>query len=274
MEQGVLYVCSGDAYHREARRSAQSVREVMPDVSIGIISNRDTCGNVFDVEVEIENAKESIYDKSNNIHRSPFEKTIYLDTDTYITTSINTLFDLLESNDLAAAHAPRLSFSEEDEYPDLDIPDAFPQYNTGVIAFRDTGAVQELFHEWRQFAAEHRANGFETDQMAFRKALYGSDCNFVTLRQEYNCLIYFGQYLNGPVKIVHGHGDLEEIAEILNEETRSRTFIKVFNNKVILVDEKSRSTPELFIDSIKTEGILQTLRRVWRYIRRDARFKD
>jgi len=273
MSRGILYILTGDEYLNQARRSAKSVREVMPEVPIAIITDIDDPGDIFDTVILIENPCHSLFDKVQNIQRTPFEETIYIDVDTVVTAPIGELFDLLDSHDLAVAHAPRQSFSDKSWFIDHGVPEAFPQFNTGVLVFKKSPAAQKVLDNWKDLANAHREAGIETDQMAFRKVIYESDANIVTLRQEYNCLIYFGQHLKGPAKVVHGRGNLENAAVELNKVTRHRTFVQSYHT-FQLVDEKSRSASQLFIDSLRIDGVLATLRRIGRYLRRDTRFKN
>ena len=54
MEEGLLYISADDAYLDDARESAQSAKAVMPETPIGIITDSDTPGDMFDVVVEME----------------------------------------------------------------------------------------------------------------------------------------------------------------------------------------------------------------------------
>jgi len=64
-----------------------------------------------------------------------------------------------------------------------EIPEAFPQLNTGVFLFRGTPAVLELLRAWS--AAFHEA-GLKKDQVTLRELLWLSDLRLHVLPPEYN----------------------------------------------------------------------------------------
>ena len=79
------------------------------------------------------------------------------------------------------------------------------------------------------------------DQPFFRVAAYYGDVRIATLTREYNCKFRGQGYLNGKVKILHGHVNLElapsranAAAAVLNKSVRPRVYIagKVFEQKL------------------------------------------
>lgn len=62
-----------------------------------------------------------------------------MDTDTYLVDTIDSIFDILERFDIAAPHAP----IEEDEF--VNITDAFPEMNSGVIVYRKNEKQKNYF---------------------------------------------------------------------------------------------------------------------------------
>ena len=136
---GILYVATGDKFVSEAAESARSLKSHM-DVPVALITDQPEAPGVFNQLISIENPQYGFGDKVMNIHRSPFEKTVFVDNDTYFADEISEVFDLLDQYQLAAAHSPwRIA------HPLPDTPDAFTEYNTGVIAFRDCPETDLLF---------------------------------------------------------------------------------------------------------------------------------
>jgi hypothetical protein len=86
--RGVLYVATSDEFIEEANSSARSVREVMPDVSIAIVSDRDVKSNVYDFCIKLDSPEYGFGDKILAMKQTPFEKTLYLDADTYVQSSV------------------------------------------------------------------------------------------------------------------------------------------------------------------------------------------
>jgi hypothetical protein len=157
------------------------------------------------------------------------ERVLFLDTDTRICGGIADLFELLDSFGLAAAHAPiRLDPRQPGSLAGR-VPASFPELNTGVIAFRRTPAVAELFERWRQLHLEILRSldrGTVGDQSTFRVALYESEVRFTVLQPEDNCRFVFATYVQGPVRILHGRGaDLERLEMELNAISGPRVFV-------------------------------------------------
>lgn len=65
----------------------------------------------------------------------PDDRNLYLDVDTYVCGEVDELFELLDSFDIGATYGLRPQ-SEE-----TNIPDSFPELNTGVLVYRDTNPV-------------------------------------------------------------------------------------------------------------------------------------
>jgi hypothetical protein len=70
------------------------------------------------------------------------------------------------------------------------------------------------------------------DQPFFRAALYYSEARVATLTREYNCKFRGQGYLNGPVKVLHGHVDfqfdsrqLSQATRVLNASLKPRVYI-------------------------------------------------
>jgi hypothetical protein len=79
-----------------------------------------------------------------------------------------------------------------------------PTINGTWICSSSPGEWGDLY---KAFLKE-KPNQAINDQPFFRVAAYKGDIRIATLTREYNCK-YRGQgYLNGPVKIIHGHIDL------------------------------------------------------------------
>jgi hypothetical protein len=62
------------------------------------------------------------------------------------------------------------------------------------------------------------------DQASFRAAAYLSELRIATLSPEYNCRFPFPTSVCGEVKILHGHAEPAELAEIGRLLNRKRGF--------------------------------------------------
>jgi len=112
---------------------------------------------------------------------SPWQHTLFLDTDTYVTTDLGHLFEMLEDGFDLLAH----QLFEGHNYGLEGVPDAFPEFNTGVIGFRNTPDVQRFFEDWNTWYGRY-VPSITCDQRSFRKAVYLSGLRHSVLTPEYN----------------------------------------------------------------------------------------
>lgn len=222
-DRGVLYITSGKDFISKAEKSAESVKSQHPELPITIYADREVDHRAFDDVRSIE----SFEDPGDSIlteKHFPYEENLFLDSDTLVTGDIGDLFELLEQSDLAAAHNPGRERWDSKLWKQIDhsLPDAFPEYNAGVIVYRDTESVRELFKNWDEI---YQSLGFHLNQPAFRIALYESDITPMTLPPEYNFMIHTVGYACGPVRIFHqgtSEKDLAQFAEIVNSSSQRR----------------------------------------------------
>ncbi len=204
--------------------SARSVRRHLPGVPIVLYTDQtDLPAGVFDEVRRIENPRHSFIDKIAPLCETPFERTIFLDTDTLACAPFDDLFTLLDRFELAAAHAPY-----RHDRPFVT-PNCFAELNTGVLAYRRSPAMIALFQDWlRLYEEEVAATGrMDSDQPAFREALYRSALPVYVLPPEYNLRTVMPAAVGRcQVRIIHGRGpDMEELARWVNASHRIRLFL-------------------------------------------------
>jgi hypothetical protein len=142
---------------------------------------------------------------------------------------------MLDRFDCALTHEEYLSTDWNGSYPRPDIPVSFPEFNTGLMAYRRSPATAALFKEWAElYHAFSIANpGVPTnDQPFFREAAYFGEARIATLGREYNCKFRGQGYLNGPVKLLHGHVKFQmqhsymaKIAALMNRKLKPRVYV-------------------------------------------------
>ncbi|GGI95671.1 hypothetical protein GCM10008995_02190 [Halobellus salinus] len=265
--EGILYIATGKKYINEAVTSARSLEEHMPDIPISIISNREPDSDIFDTVFTVDNPSYSFKDNVDYLRKSPYDKTIFLDSDTYVCRDISELFELLEQFDIAAAHdTGRRHKLYKDDNIEVRAPDSFPMYNSGVVIFSDNIEIDNLFDKWEDIYYRHtdKASGI-VNQPSFREALYKTDVRIATLPPEYNCRLPYPTYLRGEVKIIHGRtSNFEAIEQILNEEpTESRrTFLNFSGRKnphILRLDlDKWQYRQRSLFESLFNRGIKET----------------
>ena len=239
---GILYVAAGATYRAEAVFSARSVKAVWPEIPIAIKTDGQVDSDCFD-QIDYISDSPSGLAKVRHVVETPFERTLFLDTDTCCLHPMPELFGILDRFDLAAAHeAGRFStrweagievFIRSDE-----IPECFPEFNTGVMAFRRGAATTNLLRHWLVLCEEARraAIPHRQDQPSFRRAIYESGLNVAVLPPEYNFRLVCSGFARGPIKLIHGRwnygpiGNTPEqifatLARTFNENEGPRTFV-------------------------------------------------
>lgn len=237
--RGVVYIATGRKFVDEALISAHSVRKQMPELPITLFTDiKELAVNPpepVDQVILITGVTKSCLDKMYPLLDTPYEKTLFLDTDTYVCDRIDDVFDALDRYDVAAAHPPFRV-----QYEISGIPDCFPEPNTGVIAFRRSAEAFEVIKQWpveyeKQLASDVKPRH---DQHSFRAALYFSTARFLVLPHEYNFRSIGPNFAGkgSKVKIIHGrHACFEKLEKRLNKNLDYRVFLihpmKVFTQE-------------------------------------------
>jgi hypothetical protein len=242
--QGIVYSCAGEKYIEEALCSARSSlrHNRLPHV---LFTSADVEREQDMSIVRFEPSANAYADKIANMRRSPFERTIYLDTDTFVVDEIVHLLQLLDHFDLAVAHDPSRRGGG-----DREVPAAFCEFNTGVIAWRASDRIEAFMRAWEEtyiawladepFAGAARASarrrarlvpgrspswGGAADQPAFRRCAWEHDIRLFVLPPEYNLRLGEPSTLVDPVRVIHGrHSDYDSLALRINDTQGPRTW--------------------------------------------------
>ena len=227
---GILYSCSGESFIAEAVRSARSSlrHNALPHLLFA-------SGEVERVEglsvARFEPSANPYVDKIANIRRSPFERTIYLDSDTFVVDEITHLLALLDHYDIAVAFAPAYR-----GLADPEVPKAFYEFNTGVLAWRASERMSAFMRSWEEtyvawlhdepFAGAGKASrGRRADQPAFRRCAWQHGLRLFVLAPEYNFRLGYPATVVERVRVIHGaHPDHEALARRVNERQLPRTW--------------------------------------------------
>jgi hypothetical protein len=187
--EGILYIAAGEKYIRAAIRAAESVRKYCPGLSIHLFADwQNYQGFDFDQNPFPFTSAENI----SNPHRrskvdylplTPFDRTLYLDTDTRLNDNITSIFSVLERFDIALAHDYHRNTQNSLGAWRIELPQAFPPFNGGVILYRKTPAVIEFLKSWSD---NYKEAGLRHDQPTLRELLWLSNLRLATLPPEYN----------------------------------------------------------------------------------------
>jgi hypothetical protein len=238
--QGLIYVAKGERYVAQARVSARSAKALMPGVHITLFSDNAAPDlEPFDQNIPLESCGDPYRDKILCMARSPYASTLFLDVDTYVCSDLGELWPLLRQYDIAAAHAPNRIAHGEHVHPFLRaLPPSFPEFNTGVLLYRQSAAVSELMSSWlASYDLVDGASLPSKDQPPFRLAMHNSvSIRHVTLIPEYNCRIGMAGFINRPVSILHAvrtEPEFEHIAATVARELGER-----WNARVVFLADK------------------------------------
>lgn len=240
-EKGVVYVATGKKFVDEALISVRSVKKQMPEMSVSLFTDLHELVSAppegVDSVFHLEEVTKSCLDKMYPLIETPYERTLFLDTDTFLCERVDELFDVLDRFDIAAAHPPYRV-----QYTIPHIPECFPEPNTGVIVFRKNDAALVVLKRWpeeykAQLASDRKPHH---DQHSFRAALYSSRARFLVLPQEYNFRSIGPNFAGkgSKVKIIHGrHASFEKVAARLNANLDYRVFLsnpfRVFTHELL-----------------------------------------
>lgn len=280
--RGIIYYATGEDYIDEAICSARSVKNYN-DIHITIFTDRHNLqSECFDQIETIEPGEYPFYDRIKYFKQTPYDRTLHLDTDTIITGNILPIFDMLDRFDVVAAiNESRNTASKNHRFEtvNIDAPDSFPEYQCGVIGFRDTEQVESLLDDWQSRYLPYR-NKNVLDQPFFRESLYNNDVNIGTLPSEYNALLYLGGYFEQKIKIIHFGGtkpkefalpfiNYKPIDELISEINQPAPNKPVPTKRVIFYDclnriqvrnvAEPRSIIPRMIQSINYNGIRRTI---------------
>ena len=149
-----------------------------------------------------------------------------MDTDILFAANVEELFELLERFDFIAAHDV-WRFGR-----DVGVPESVPEFNCGVMGFRDSSPWQELQRDWESLLLKQRETGGELlDQACLREAFYRSSVRPYVLTSEYNFRLIYPNLVGNlaKVKIIHGrHHRWRELVELINRSNHPRLWAGSF----------------------------------------------
>lgn len=281
MTSGAIYIITQDPrYVGLLENSAASLKRAMPGLPITAFSQFPIESPCIDSVVRVSPSRDGCYDKARLMLESPYERTLFIDADTYVLEPVDELFALLDHFDCAATHEEYLNTDWDNRYPRRDIPASFPEYNTGILAFNRSDRVRSVLGQWsvlyEDFLRTH-PNEAINDQPFFRAAVYFGSVRIATLSREYNCKFRGQGYLNGRVKILHGHvnfqlpqAQVERVTRVMNASKLPRVYIagKVFEQKVagrLFGNRKARlvgqfSDPRRLVLQVKARRLRQAVK--------------
>lgn len=187
---GVIFATTGENYTELAARAAQSVKECCPGLEVDLFTDQQIDMPVFDRIHQLEDPWHR--SKMDAMIASRFDKTLYLDADLFVIADIRDVFEVLDRFDMAMTQDPIRNGVRCHTFWRKTLPNAFPQFNGGVVAYRRTPEVNDLLRSW---SSAVRENDFKRDQPVLRELVWDSTLRIATLPQEYNLMRFKGLYL-------------------------------------------------------------------------------
>jgi hypothetical protein len=232
---GIMYSAFGEKHIAEAARAARSSLQHndIPHLIFAAGEVREPPPGVTVVGFEPISSAPFV-DRIANMRRSPFERTLCLDTDTFVVDQMVGVLELLDHYDLALAQAPAYRGLHDPE-----VPAAFPEFNCGVVAWRSSTSVAAFLKSWeetyRAWLIEDVLPGIDGephpsrtgigDQPAFRRCAWQHGMRVATLPPEYNLRLGFQTTVVDRVRLLHGHTNrYEKLARQYNSKILPRTY--------------------------------------------------
>lgn len=236
---GVIYIATGAKYADEAAASLATLRRHELDLPATLFTDVPGARGAFTSVVRVEDPKSHprkvFHAKVAYTAHTPYERTLFLDTDTHVCGTLREVFAVLDRFEVAGVHAPNRVPGRHKGIPQY-VPDTFAQLNSGVLLYRKSRRTSAFLADWLRRYHEHDFPHFFGDQQELREALWDSDIQLGVLSTEWNCRFQFGVAVQGPVKILHGrHPDMDLVERRINERPRRvRTFVNADFDPVVL----------------------------------------
>lgn len=221
MKRGVLYFASGEKYLKECIRSVKSFKKLHKNIPVCLItSDKDFKSRYFDIISTIEDLDSPFKTKVFALSKSPFEYTLFVDTDITFLQPVYELFDFLYTYDIGIANRVKCKWTTTPTFIDYIDP---LNYNTGVVLYRRNGKVDQFFEVWKELVFKQDASkitaGVFCDQhyfnhMVFEKKIQSSlNLKIVEIpNKKYNARPFLLRQLKldnqyHEIKILHMHID-------------------------------------------------------------------
>ena len=217
--RGILYIAFGARWVAEAKQSISSLRRVST-LPIAVVTDEPwQVGAMPDHFVTREKIAGWASKPQYMYAGSPFEHTLFMDTDTIALSDPERIFGLLQHYDIGVRFGGPLLR----EPPFLEF---HTQCNSGVVLYKKSPDVAECFANWNRLYAKARADISATgdsrglnDQRYLSIAIAQSRARPVHLAEALNFAIFETIYTYSPVVILHGRDrHLHQIGDSINRK--------------------------------------------------------
>lgn len=190
-QRGVIYLASGGrSYLGELLTSLRSLRSHEPNLPVTVFSRYDLPSGVDCQHVKFDTEHHPLKEKVMVLPQSPYEETLFLDTDTTVLAPISPIFDFLKDLDFAVGNMFEADWTvQPPKFLNLVKPG---DYNTGVLVFNSSPATKAFLEKWKEAVLPQDPKdmwaGHNCDQDYFNK--------IVTAGAPEACGLQFGPFPN------------------------------------------------------------------------------
>lgn len=194
---GILYCAVGSKYEKQAIHSYSTALKLNTSLKASIYTDIKTSEKLWDNIMDVKytspiNFENQMVHKLDAILSTPYEQTLFLDTDTMVLDDLSELFLLLEKYDIVLCHGHNRNqryneiqnaTSDSGEPLFLNtIPYCFAPLQSGLILYNKHSTIK-FFQEVRSL---YLSRGYYDDQAVIRELLWTSRIQFYILPPEYN----------------------------------------------------------------------------------------
>ena len=187
-DRGYIYTAFGENFYKECVNSAKILKR-STNLPIHLITDQkkilEEDKSLFSSISHMPNLH--VRSKVDYISLSPFEKTIYLDTDIIVVRGIDELFELLDNFDILATldtARKRENISKQiEEY--RKIPYSFGEVNSGLLCFNKY-AKGKILKNWPKLFYKYIMESGGWDQPSLRILLWKFKASLYILPPEFN----------------------------------------------------------------------------------------
>ena len=243
MNCGYLYIAIGEMFRYEAERSARSLKRFTKHPVCLVTDDAEFTSKEFDQVIRVENIGRSFEVKITGMQLSPFDKTVFLDTDTFICNPIDDIFELLDYFDMATTldvkgYSVNFWKQYQPEYK-IKLKGVLHEFNTGVVGFNKNTEVMKFFDTWLLI---HRELNMYADMPTFREAFLKHPVRIGILPHEFNLTGLKSMVIvYGKVRIIHDR--LGEKFDDLRSHMADFDFMDRFSKRVNRMEGKRLIIP-------------------------------
>jgi len=184
--EGFLYVANRPKFLEEALLSLRSLRRFnSAPVCLVCAPELKTAAVEAAFDIVITDDRLVVYTymaKVVGMQLSPFERTIFLDGDTFITDTIMELFEVLDIADFACTAEDMIHTHRKLAKTYIDV---IPEFHTGVVVYKNNTIMKKVLTEWLDICLDHEV---VIDMPGFREVVLNNfkDIHYVMLPPGYN----------------------------------------------------------------------------------------